>query len=291
MNSSIDTIITAETPEGIAIAMVPAGFAVRSTAFLIDALLRVGILMVCGTALGAGGHFGTGLMFIVLFAINWLYPVVFELLPAAATPGKRIMGLHVLMANGLPITPAGCLIRNLLRVVDLLPFMYAFGIICILLRPDARRLGDLAGGTVVAYRSELRPAGSFGVGEPMQPSLLLSSRQQAAIAAFAWRVDRLTPDRAEEIALLASALVPAAGVGTSMTARLVGIARWLHGQRPAKPAVAARSTDLSSTALSSIDLSSADLSSTGLSSTSLSSTGLSSPDLSSTGPSGSGLPP
>jgi uncharacterized RDD family membrane protein YckC len=250
LSSSIDTIITAETPEGIAIAMYPAGFAVRSTAFLIDALLRVGILLVCGTALGAGGHFGTGLMFIVLFAINWLYPAVFELLPAAATPGKRIMGLHVLMANGLPITPAGCLIRNLLRVVDFLPFMYAFGIICILLRRDARRLGDLAGGTLVAYRNELRPAGSFGAGEPMPPSVLLSSRQQAAIAAFAWRVGRLTPDRAEEIALLASAAAPGTGIATSMTARLVGIARWLHGQRPDKPAVAPRTTGLSTTGLS-----------------------------------------
>jgi uncharacterized RDD family membrane protein YckC len=235
LSSSVDTIITAETPEGIAIAMHPAGFAVRTTAFLIDALLRVGILMACGTALGAGGHFGTGLMFMILFAINWLYPIVFELLPAAATPGKRITGLHVLMANGLPVTPAGCLIRNLLRVVDFLPLMYAFGIICMLLRRDARRLGDLAGGTLVAYRNELRPAGSFGAGEPMPPSVLLSARQQAAIAAFAWRVGRLTAARAEEIALLAAAAAPGAASETSMTTRLVGIARWLHGQRPNAP--------------------------------------------------------
>jgi uncharacterized RDD family membrane protein YckC len=243
LNSPIDTIITAETPEGIAIAMHPAGFAVRSTAFLIDALLRAGILMVCGMALGAGGQFGTGMMFIVLFAINWLYPAVFELLPAAATPGKRIMGLQVLMANGLPITPAGCLIRNLLRAVDFLPLMYAFGIICILLRRDSRRLGDLAGGTLVAYRNELQPAGSFGAGEPVSPSVVLSSRQQAAIAAFAWRVGRLTPDRAEEIAMLASAAAPGAaapgaGLETAMTARLVGMARWLHGQRPGGPRAA-----------------------------------------------------
>jgi uncharacterized RDD family membrane protein YckC len=243
LNSSIDTIITAETPEGIAIAMYPAGFAVRSTAFLIDALLRVGILMACGTAFGAGGHFGTGLMFMVLFGVNWLYPIVFELLPAAATPGKRIMGLHVLMANGLPLTPAGCLIRNLLRVVDFLPVMYGFGIICILLRRDARRLGDLAGGTLVAYRNELQPAGSFGAGEPMQPPVSLSSRQQAVIAAFAWRVGRLTPARAEEIALLGSAAAPGAGPETPMTARLVGIARWLHGQRPTTPQVGPRATD------------------------------------------------
>ena len=44
------------------------------------------------------------------------------------------MGLVVLMVNGLPITPAGRLIRNLLRFVDALPLCYAFGIVCILLR-------------------------------------------------------------------------------------------------------------------------------------------------------------
>lgn len=232
--------MTAETPEGIAIAMRPAGFAVRSTAFFIDALIRLGILLGCGTIFGAGGHLGVGLMFIVLFAINWLYPVVFELLPKAATPGKRIMGLQVLMANGLPITPAGCLIRNLLRVVDFLPLMYGFGIICMLLRQDARRLGDLAGGTLVAYRNQLQASGSFGAGEPVPPSIALSTRQRAAIASFAWRAGRLTPDRAEELAMLASAAAPGAGIGTSMTARLMGIARWMHGQRSGTPGVGLR---------------------------------------------------
>lgn len=232
LNSSIDTIITAETPEGIAIALHPAGFAARAAAFLIDGTLRFGILVACGTALGAGGRVGSGLMFVVLFTINWLYAPIFELLPAAATPGKRLMGLHVLMANGLPLTPAGCLIRNLLRVVDFLPLMYAFGIICILSRRDARRLGDLAGGTLVAYRRPLQIRGEFGAGEPRAPSVSLNAHQQAAIAAFAWRVRRLTPERAEEIALLAASAAPDA-TAHSMTSRLVGIARWLHGQRPA----------------------------------------------------------
>ena len=93
--------------------------------------------------------------------VNWLYPVIFELTPAAATPGKRVMGLVVLMANGLPITPAGCLIRNLLRVVDVLPVLYACGIVSLLLRNDSRRIGDLAAGTVVAYRYEVQPGGSL----------------------------------------------------------------------------------------------------------------------------------
>ena len=235
MSVSIDTVLTAETPEGIAIAMHPAGFAVRCTAYLIDLLLRAGILITCWTALAAGGRFGSGVMFIVLFGLNWLYPIVFEMLPAAATPGKRIMGLQVLMANGLPITPAACLIRNLLRFVDFLPLMYAFGIVCMLLRADARRLGDLAGATLVAYRQGRQPAGSFASGEATAPTVALSSRQQAAIAAFAWRISRLTPARAEEIALLAAQAAPNRDDRTSMTTLLMGIARWLHGEGRREP--------------------------------------------------------
>lgn len=237
MSGSIDTILTAETPEGIDIVIRPAGFAVRCTAFLIDVLIRFFILSSLGTALGVAAHFTQGAMFIVLFAVNWLYPIIFELMPIAATPGKHVMGLQVMMANGLPITPAGCLTRNLMRAVDFLPLMYAFAIITMLMRRDARRLGDLAGATVVAYRHEAPTGGAFGKGDPIPPPVTLSPRQQAAIAAFAWRADRLTRERAEEIAQLASSAVPARSANLSMTARLVGIARWLHGQRrPTVPA-------------------------------------------------------
>jgi uncharacterized RDD family membrane protein YckC len=233
LNPAIDTILTAETPEGIAISIRPAGFAVRATAFLIDAAIRAFFLMTCATLLAAGGRFGSGLFYIFLFALNWLYPVIFELTPGAATPGKRIMGLVVLMANGLPITPAGCLIRNLMRVVDFLPLFYAFGIVTILLRGDSRRIGDLAGGTVVAYRYDVQPAGALADADPLAPPIALSRRQQIAIMAFGFRVGRLTPQRAEEIAELASAAVAETPARLSLTARLVGEARWLHGERAA----------------------------------------------------------
>ena len=177
MNSSIDTVITAETPEGIAIAMRPAGFAVRAMAFMIDVLIRFAILSALGSVLNAGGHVGTGLLLIGLFVVNWLYPVIFELLPVAATPGKRVMGLQVMMANGLPLTPAGCLTRNLLRVVDMMPLLYAFAIISMLLRQDARRLGDLAGGTLVVYRITAEAPGVIGDGDPAPPAIALSARQ------------------------------------------------------------------------------------------------------------------
>jgi uncharacterized RDD family membrane protein YckC len=239
LNPAIDTILTAETPEGIAISIRPAGFVVRATAFLIDAAIRIVFLMICSTALAAGGKFGGGVLLIFLFVLNWLYAVIFELTAAAATPGKRIMGLVVLMANGLPITPAGCLIRNLLRVVDALPLFYAFGIVCILLRNDSRRIGDLAGGTVVAYRDDVQPAGSLAAADPVPPPITLSRRQQIAIMSFGFRVGRLTPQRAEEIAELAAAAVQDTPARLSLTTRLVGVARWLHGDRGAHAGSAA----------------------------------------------------
>jgi len=235
LNEPIDTIITAETPEGIAISIRPAGFAVRCTAFLIDLFIRFVALLFCSAALAAGGRFGGGLFYIVLFVLNWLYAVIFEMSTAAATPGKRIMGIYVTMASGLPITPAGCLIRNLLRFVDFLPLFYAFGTISMLLRHDARRLGDLAAGTVVAYRHDAQSVGTIGEGEPIVPMVSLTRRQQVAITAFAWRARRLTPERAEEIAALAAWAAPNSArnaTAASLTARLLGVARWLHGERP-----------------------------------------------------------
>jgi uncharacterized RDD family membrane protein YckC len=238
LNSPIDTIVTAETPEGISISIRPAGFAVRATAFLIDAFIRIALLSALSPALAIGRRVGFGIYLISAFVINWLYPVLFELSAAAATPGKRIMGLYVLMANGLPVTPAACLVRNLLRLVDMLPFLYAFGIVCVLLRADSRRLGDLAAGTIVAYRQELELTGKLAEGTPTPPPIPLSRRQQLALTAFAWRVDRLTPARGEEIAAYAVAAAPALlapgdGARHGSTSRLVGIARWLQGDRPA----------------------------------------------------------
>jgi uncharacterized RDD family membrane protein YckC len=234
LTSTIDTVITAETPEGIAITMRAAGFPVRCMAFLIDASIRYMTISTVALSLRVGGRVGTGVLLIVVFVILWLYPVIFELTPAAATPGKRVMGIQVMMANGLPLTPAGCLIRNLMRAVDMLPFLYGFAIVSMLMRRDVRRLGDLAAGTLVVYCDRPSPIGDFGPGEPVPPSVPLTIRQQTAIAAFGWRAARLTAERAEEIAVLAADAVPGAQ-DSAVAVRLVGIARWQHGQRRLTP--------------------------------------------------------
>jgi uncharacterized RDD family membrane protein YckC len=229
---NLDTIVTAETPEGILLELRPAGLPARCYAFLIDLLVRLAILYAVEiTAIAAGG-LGMALTFILVFALEWFYPVVFELSRWGATPGKRSVGLRVVMDNGLPITPAASLTRNLLRVADFMPLLYAFAIVSMLLRQDSKRLGDLAAATLVVYQP--KPTARIPLGEiaPLAPAIALTPRDQAALIALAARATRLTMARVDELAALAAPVSGDAGhSGPEVTRRVLGVAQWYLGRR------------------------------------------------------------
>jgi uncharacterized RDD family membrane protein YckC len=234
----LDTLFTAETPEGIALALRPAGLVARSYAFMIDGAVRLAILLVASGLLAALWHFGTAIFLILLFALEWFYPVLFELLPGGATPGKRAVGLRVVMDSGLPVTPAASFVRNLLRAADFLPMLYALGGLMLLLRPDFKRLGDLAAGTLVVHTTAAKLDGPLGAADPTAPPRAMSTREQAAVIAWAGRATRLTPARLGELALLTGPIA-SAGLDAARepdpdraTKRLLGVAQWLVGKRP-----------------------------------------------------------
>jgi uncharacterized RDD family membrane protein YckC len=229
---SLDTVVTAEAPEGIELVLRPAGIVARTYAFLIDASIRATILLIAGIALGSMNRLGGALFLILLFLVEWLYPVLFELLPGSATPGKRAVGLKVLMDSGLPITPAASLVRNLLRAADFLPLLYAFGAVSMLLRPDFKRIGDLAAGTLVVHTGSTRLHGAIPEAVPRAPARALSTHEQAVIVAWAGRATRLTPARFDELAELALPAIAHAPDNTlQATPRLLGVAQWLMGRR------------------------------------------------------------
>jgi uncharacterized RDD family membrane protein YckC len=230
--ASLDTIIPVETPEGIQLELRPAGFAARSLAYLVDFLIRAGVLYVVAMVGLFAGGFGLALTIILFFLLEWFYPVFFELRPQAATPGKRALGLRVIMDNGLPVTPAASMTRNLLRTADFLPCMYGIGLVSMLLRRDFKRLGDLAAATLVVYSPQPPLKVEFGDIEPLAPALKLSVRDQAAVIAFAARLPRMTAERAHELAALAAPLTGGPEVaGALATTRLLAIAQWLLGRR------------------------------------------------------------
>ena len=148
-----------ETPEHLVLELELAGVGSRIAAAACDAVL----LSVAYMALGIGvatlqtrtappGPWSTLLAVLVVlaaFLVFWCYFLLFEALNHGRTPGKRLMGIRVVMDTGHPITFAAAAVRNLIRIVDALPFGLV-GLAFVLFHPQNKRLGDIVAGTVVA---------------------------------------------------------------------------------------------------------------------------------------------
>ena len=238
---TLDTTLLAETPEGIDILLRPAGVVPRALAYALDFFIRFVVWSISAVILGRVKGVGVGVTLMLLFAIEWLYPIVFELLPGAATPGKRALGLQVMMDTGLPITPSASVTRNLLRAADFMPAAFAFGLLSMLLRTDFKRLGDIVAGTLVVHAAQTRLAGALPQAEPLAPRVPLTRAQQVAILHLAGRARRLTPERVDELAALAENALPPPNYAPGGTRpapirpgpRLTAVAQWLMGQRQA----------------------------------------------------------
>lgn len=147
----IDNVKHFETPLGVELTLYPAGLPVRSAAFLIDFIIKITILLFVAFMLATLGTFGTGLFLICYFVLDWFYFVLWDVANNGKPPGKMVMGIRTVHADGTPITLAGSVVRSLLLIVDLLPFGYLTGAICIASTRNFSRLGDLAADTMVVH--------------------------------------------------------------------------------------------------------------------------------------------
>lgn len=149
-----------------------AGIGSRFLALAVDTLIQVGagivVLVVLGL-LGVAGVFAgmrqsplwvlAALVF-AAFLLMFGYFAAFEIAWNGQTPGKRIVGIRVVKDSGRPLTPAETIGRNLLRIVDQLPALYALGVLVALLNAQNKRLGDFIAGSIVIREGtlgELKP--------------------------------------------------------------------------------------------------------------------------------------
>lgn len=216
------------TPERVSLQYDIAGIGSRAAAALIDsvlqyALLLVGVLAIAGAA--AVVHaFGDApdvvdTLFIALFVLLYFivitgYFIVFEILWSGQTPGKRIVGVRVLRENGYPIRPLDSVIRNLLRIVDGLPFGYAVGVLTMLTNTRARRLGDFAAGTIVVREGapSLLQATTADMAQPT-PGLVLRTDDATLVRDFLLRRASMATDARSDLATrLANALAARYGL-------------------------------------------------------------------------------
>jgi uncharacterized RDD family membrane protein YckC len=234
----LDTLQSVELAEGVEIRLRIAGPTLRIFAFLIDMLIRIGVLIVAGIALafagiGIGELPAMGLMLLIWFLLDWGYSVVFEAGKRGATPGKRAMGLRVVQDSGSPITLGQAVVRNFLRFIDGMPFMltYGIGLASCLATRRFQRLGDLAAGTVVVYDK----APSMPV-TPMPPPLAavplpvgLTADETRALILFRERAGLWSAGRCQEIA---DHVAPLTGArGSDGVQRVMAMAHWVQEKR------------------------------------------------------------
>jgi uncharacterized RDD family membrane protein YckC len=136
-----------------------AGVGRRMAAFFIDLLLVYGVVLVVANVSGRTvGYSPLGFKFgalgtLLVFVGALVYFVVAEA-GLHATVGKLATGLRVVGDDGGPVGLGRSAVRNVLRVVDAIPFVIPFflGAILVWNSELSQRLGDRLGRTVVLER-------------------------------------------------------------------------------------------------------------------------------------------
>lgn len=154
-----DNTLTVRTPEGVEFSLVLAGPVVRFLAWLIDCLCIWGMLSLVGALVRALSSVSSdvGMAFYILasFVVSMGYGILFEWFRNGQTLGKRMLRLRVMDRKGLKLQFSQVVVRNLLRVVDSLPYCYLVGGMACLVNRRFQRLGDLAAHTIVVRHPKI----------------------------------------------------------------------------------------------------------------------------------------
>jgi uncharacterized RDD family membrane protein YckC len=157
-DASDDLVIS--TPERVAFQYEIAGIGSRFLAQIIDSLV-IAVILIAITILAAalGGVFSSGELALLIevilgFALLAGYFLISEAAWNGQTLGKRSARLRVVGDHGEPLTLAQAAVRNLVRIVDFLPFFYGIGMLTLFINGRGKRLGDFAAGTLVVRDRE-----------------------------------------------------------------------------------------------------------------------------------------
>ncbi len=213
------------TPEAVLLEFSEAGLGSRSLAFLIDVAVRGGLLYALIFALGVAGFvidetFVVVTLIAAIFAVIFVYPVVFETIWNGRTPGKMAVGLRVVTVEGAPVRFRHAAIRSAVGIVDFLVGAGSVAIIAALATRQSQRLGDLAAGTIVIRERQaaafsqpivFRPPPGWGPYGAALDVSRLSDDAYTLVRSFLLRVTDLRIEarrrRAEELAVAIAGVV------------------------------------------------------------------------------------
>jgi len=117
---------------------------------IVTAIISIpfGIMALLGSQFGSPIGWFIGGPQILFFVIWILYFSYFES-TSGQTIGKRMMSIKVADESGGSLDSGRIVVRNILRIVDWLPFLYIISFILLATSNGRQRLGDLVAKTVV----------------------------------------------------------------------------------------------------------------------------------------------
>jgi uncharacterized RDD family membrane protein YckC len=151
------------TPENVTIRFEAAGIGSRLVALFLDSLIQFGIttVLVIAIILFSIDSFSENgptifynpavIAFYIIgaFLVYTFYYIFFEMIMKGQTPGKKAAKIRVVSKTGEPINFVMSMVRNLLRLIDMLPGSYVVGIICIIFNKRCQRIGDMIANSMV----------------------------------------------------------------------------------------------------------------------------------------------
>jgi len=197
--------VAVETPEHVLLEFQLAGIGSRSAAAIYDGLILIALIILLSAAATMSGllpamsaTLALSVLVLTSAAIFWGYFLLFEGLRGGRTPGKRRVGIRVVMDTGHPISFQAAAIRNLVRLVDLQPGgAPLLGLFFVFLHRQNKRLGDIVAGTIVV-RDQPEEIALSGA-EPLESTIFDTGRPELTDEEFALlgrlteRMDALEP--------------------------------------------------------------------------------------------------
>jgi uncharacterized RDD family membrane protein YckC len=217
----MDRTLEVRTPESIAFSYELAGVGSRFLALAVDFTIQVAAVLLLVWALFAASTHGAtrqialhgsdrvvynltiALVVAIVFLIFFGYFIVFEALWNGQTPGKRMLGIRVVRDGGYPVDFMASLIRNLIRVGEMMLGFYAVSAAVAVFSPMNKRIGDIAAGTIVIRESRMESPEQMlrDVAEPVYAATAyVSGEERSLIRRFLERREDLVPARRFAIA-------------------------------------------------------------------------------------------
>lgn len=188
---SLEQGVAVDGAENIGLTLSLAGMGNRMLAFVLDSLIT-GLLSAAVVvfflfiAVMFRNETATALILaaaiLILFAIRWGYFIIFELIWHGQTPGKKALRIKVVREDGRPVSFGVSFLRNIMRIVDMLPGVYAVGLISVFVSGHEKRVGDIVAGTIVVKEPRAAFPLTPAVGPGRVPGLRSAGRELLGVS-------------------------------------------------------------------------------------------------------------